>query len=176
MVKRKYVKLSVAHKEEIRRLTQFANRRIRQAQKVYAREGKDILPRDIVGKQELQIKDTWHTNKNPLSRSTKFRTTEDFEQHMKFLRSFEDERPTVGQYTKIQHERTLKAVKNTLGYMDLEQFEGKIRGMTAPQQDEFWKKFGRKAQRKGMSYDSEQVLRETMAEFFPEDREHLLDV
>src|SRR5699024_7768965 len=114
MVKRKYVKLSVAHKEEIRRLTQFANRRIRQAQKVYAKEGKDILPRDVVGKQELQLKDTWHTNKNPLSRSTKFRTTEDYEQHMKFLRSFDDDWPTVGQYKKRNHERTSKAIKNTL--------------------------------------------------------------
>src|SRR5699024_6125830 len=134
MVKRKYVKLSVAHKEEIRRLTQFANRRIRQAQKVYAKEGKDILPRDVVGKQELQLKDTWHTNKNPLSRSTKFRTTEDYEQHMKFLRSFEEDRPTVTQYAKIQHERTIRAVESTLGYLEGEQFQDRIRGMTAPQQ------------------------------------------
>ena len=45
----KYVKLTSAQKDEIRRLTQLANRRIKFALKEYERSGGTVLPKEVVG-------------------------------------------------------------------------------------------------------------------------------
>ena len=59
----KYIKLTAQQKDEIRRLTQLANRRIRNAFKAYEKEGKRVVPLEIVGKPELQTREGWHTEK-----------------------------------------------------------------------------------------------------------------
>ncbi len=171
----KYVNLSKAHKREIRRLTLKANRRIRTAEKQYRQSGLEILPRDVVGKSELQTKDRWHTPKTPLSSSTKFKSQEQFEEHMSFLKSFDEDRPTIAEYGKQQRIRTISAVESTIGYKTAEDFQERINSMTSAETDLFWREFGKKANQLGIQYDSEQVLRETMSEFFPEDIQNLLE-
>src|SRR5690554_4092627 len=111
-----YYKLSKAQKEEIRRLTQRANRRILGAHKQYAKAGKEIAPREVTG--GIQTRDQWETQQNPLSRSTRFASEKEYKDRMKFLRTFDRgpaSRPTMTQYTKIQKTKVKTAVKYALG-------------------------------------------------------------
>ena len=55
------VQLNPAQKEEIRRLTQLANRRIKNVDKAYAKEGKSVLPKELVG----TFKFTKHGKRKP---------------------------------------------------------------------------------------------------------------
>jgi hypothetical protein len=56
MAKQTYHKLDKAQKEEVRRLTQLANRRIAAARKAFAKEGMSIAPKAVTG--GIQIKRT----------------------------------------------------------------------------------------------------------------------
>ena len=72
----KYVNLTAQQKDEIRRLTQLANRRIKFAEKEYKRAGGSVLPREVVG--DLQIKEKWATPNTPISRSVRFESEKDY--------------------------------------------------------------------------------------------------
>lgn len=166
----KYIKLTPQQKDEIRRLTQLANRRIRNAFKVYERAGKRVVPLEIVGKPELQTKEGWHTEKTPLSRSIRFTTHKEYRQHLQWLRQFEVSRPGIKEYTEIQRQKVAQAVATSLG--DEYAFDGimkKLEKMTAPEIADFWDTFSEKASRKGLQYSSEAVMLETFQELFPED-------
>ena len=107
------VQLNPAQKEEIRRLTQLANRRIKNVDKAYAKEGKSVLPKELVG--NFQIRETWQTKTNPLSRSIKFEDEKAYNDHLRMLRSFETSRPGIKEYTKIQRMKTSAAIETALG-------------------------------------------------------------
>ena len=167
------VKLTPKQKDEIRRLTQLANRRIIAAEKAYAKEGKEVIPRDIAG--PYQHRSQWATDKTPISRSVKFASEQEYREHLRLLRSFDPKatkahRPGIKEYTQIQREKVGMAIKTSLGEEVTFSFiEQKLSKMSAPQVAEFWRRFSDKAARVGMNYSSEAVMAETFQELFPED-------
>lgn len=174
----KYIKLTPEQKDEIRRLTQLANRRIKTAQKNYAKQGKDIVPLDIVGKKELQTKDRWHTKNQPLSRTVKFENEKEYRNQINFLRSFDPKlrknaRPTLKEYTKTLREKTAMAVETGLGMEIPDSLVNKLNKMSAPELADFWQKFSDNASRLGLQYSSDVVMLDTMNELFPEDMQRL---
>lgn len=167
----KYIKLTHAQKDEIRRLTQLTNRRIKNAHKAYSKEGMDILPRDVVG--DHQIKEKWHTKNTPLSRSTKFTSKKEYRRHLNYLRGFENMRPGIKEYSQIQREKTLQAVESSTGLVPTKTLEDKINKMNAPQLSKFWNTFSNKASKLGIKYSSNQAMQQTLNEIFPEDRKNI---
>lgn len=171
----KYIKLTAKQKDEIRRLTQLANRRIKAAERAYRKEGMDIVPREIVGKTELQTREGWHTKNTPLSRSVKFESEKEYQQHLRFLRSFDPKatrlyRPGIKEYTEIQREKVGQAIRTSLGGdVSFSLIQQRLEKMTAPQIAKFWNTFSDKASRLGLQYSSEAVMQQTFAELFPED-------
>ena len=163
-------KLTVSQKDEIRRLTQLANRRITAARRVYEKEGKKLLPRAIVGK--YQTKKQWATSSTPISRSVNFKSEKAYRQHLKDLKRFEKDRPGIREYTRVQRNKATEAVRSTIGDISPE-LESQLNKMTAPQLSTFWKSFTKKTQRQGMQYSSQAALSMTLDEFFPEDKEAL---
>ena len=167
------VQLNPAQKEEIRRLTQLANRRIKNVAKAYAAEGKTVLPKELVA--DFQIKETWQTKTNPLSRSVKFADNKAYNEHLRMLRSFETSRPGIKEYTNIQREKTSVAIQTALGLDELDPaFQKRLNKMSAPKLADFWNAFSEKATRMGASYSSLSAMQDTIAEFFPEDAAFLL--
>ena len=166
------VKLTDRQKDEIRKLTQFANRRIRAAQKAYEREGKMILPKELAG--DVQMRDDWVTSSTPLSRSVVFESQDAYRQRIQFLRRFRATAPTVQEYTATQVEHTKQAMETSLGRVISPELQAKLETMTAPQLSEFWKEFSRQASKLGLSYSSDQAMRATISEFFGEDYERLM--
>ena len=167
------VQLNPAQKEEIRRLTQLANRRIKNVEKAYAKEGKAVLPRELVG--DFQIRETWQTKANPLSRSIKFEDDKAYNDHLRMLRSFETSRPGIKEYTQIQRAKTSAAIETALGKELPPGFSKKLGRMSAPGLADFWQKFSERASRMGAIYSSLSAMTETIEEFFPEDAAFLLD-
>lgn len=167
------VQLNPAQKEEIRRLTQLANRRIKNVEKAYLAEGKTVLPKELVA--DFQIHETWQTKANPLSRSVKFATEKDYNDQLRLLRSFETSRPGIKEYTNVQREKTSIAIQTAMGLDELPPgFQKKLNKMTAPSLADFWNKFSEKAARMGATYSSLSAMQETVEEFFPEDAQFLL--
>ena len=166
------VQLNPAQKEEIRRLTQLANRRIKNVEKAYAKEGKSVLPREIVG--DFQVREQWQTKVNPLSRSVKFEDNKAYNEHLRMLRSFETTKPGIQEYTKIQRAKTGAAIETALGKELPDKFAKKLNKMTAPKLADFWNKFSERAARMGATYSSLSAMTETIEEFFPEDAKFLL--
>lgn len=167
------VQLNPAQKEEIRRLTQLANRRIKAVDRAYRKEGKTILPGELVG--EFQVKEQWQTKANPLSRSIKFDDNKAYNAHLKMLRSFETQRPGIKEYTGIQREKLAGAVMTSLGLDDLpDDFQKKLSKMTAPQLADFWQNFSDRATRMGTVYSSEAGMLQNIANYFGEDTAYLL--
>lgn len=173
-----YVKLTAQQKDEIRRLTQLANRRIKFAEKEYKRSGGTVLPREVVG--DLQIREKWATPNTPISRSVKFESEKDYRKQLQFLRSFDPKaskqgaRPSISQYTLIQRDKTRNAIETAFGQELSGAINDKITRMTAPQLSEFWNTYARKSAQLGLKYSSGDAMRETIAEFFPEDKDKLM--
>lgn len=164
----KYVKLTPQQKDEIRRLTQLANRRIKAAERAYSKAGHRVIPREIAG--DYQVKERWATKNTPISRSVKFESQKEYRKQLQFLRSFEVTRPGIKEYTNIQREKVGMAVKSSLGpEVSFALIEEKLAKLTAPQLAEFWNTFSDKASRLGMNYSSEAVMEQTFVELFPED-------
>lgn len=167
------VQLNPSQKEEIRRLTQLANRRIKNVEKAYNKEGKTVLPHELVG--DFQIREKWQTKANPLSRSVKFEDDKAYNAHLKMLRSFETTRPGIKEYTAIQREKTIMAVQTAMGMDELDpKFYKKLNKMTAPQMADFWNAFSARAKRMGTTFSSLSAMQDTISDFFPEDAAFLL--
>lgn len=165
----KYVKLSAEQKEEIRRLTQLANRRIKQAFKVYEAEGRKIAPKDVTG--GIQTREQWASKNYALSRSVRFESEKEYRKQLHFLRQFEFMRPTMTEYTEVQREKTLQGMQTVLGD-DVEipkEVKEAISKANAPQLSKFWKAFSDKAARMGMKYSSNEAATAAMTEVFLED-------
>lgn len=163
----KYIKLTPNQKDEIRRLTQLANRRIKAAERQYRKEGKTILPSEIAGHH--QVKERWATKNTPISRSVKFTSHKEYRKQLQYLRSFEVNRPGIKEYTKVQREKTIMAVESSLGAEVPDSLAKKIDKMTAPQLADFWNTFSDKASKLGLQYSSQSAMQDTMNELFPED-------
>jgi hypothetical protein len=166
-VSKKFVDLSNAQKEEIRRLTQLANRRIKAAQRAYAKEGLDVTPAEVTGQH--QIKEQWHTESTPLSRSVKFQSQAEYRKQLNYLRSFERQRPGIKEYTDIQREKTNQALESSLGTSPPDSLRAKIDTMSPAQLSQFWKTFSDKSSKLGIKYSSSQAMAQSLSEFFPED-------
>lgn len=165
-------KLTARQKDEIRRLTQLANRRIKVAEKQYREAGKMVAPRDVVG--HVQSRAQWHTPNTPLSRSVVFKSEQEYKERLRFLQSFDKKapgftRPTITEYTKIQRSKTAIAVESSLGVEVPTSMLEKINNMTAPELSEFWRRFSDKSAKLGVKYSSVQAMQETLNELFPED-------
>ena len=172
------VKLTAQQKDEIRRLTQLANRRIKFAEKEYKRSGGTVLPREVVG--DLQIREKWATPNTPISRTVKFESEKDYRKQLQFLRSFDPKaskqgaRPSISQFTLIQRSKTRQAIETSLGQEVPGPINDKLSRMTAPQLSEFWNTYANKSAKLGLKYGSGDAMRQTLAEFFPEDMVSLL--
>lgn len=166
------VKLTAAQKDEIRRLTQFANRRIIAVEQAYRRAGKEVLPRELVG--NYQIKEKWHTAKTPISRSVKFDSMADYRRQLNMLRSFEVQRDDIWTYTRVQKEKTLNAIESSLGIEVPVQLQEKVMKMTAPQLADYWNTFSNKAARLGVRYSSDSAMLQTIESYFNEDLKNMI--
>lgn len=167
------VQLTPAQKEEVRRLTQLANRRIKAVDRAYRKEGKTVLPRELVG--QFQIKETWQTAANPLSRSIKFETTADYNKQIRMLREFETRRPGIKEFTNIQRSKLGDAVQTALGIDELPpEFAAKLKKMSAPQLADFWNNFSDRATRMGTVYSSGSTMLQNIGQYFGEDMAYLL--
>jgi hypothetical protein len=159
-----------AAKEEFRRLTQLANRRIAAAMKAYEAEGKKIAPYDVTG--GIQTRKQWESDKYALSRSIKFESEKEYKQHLHWLRQFEHMRPGIKEYTQVQREKTLAGMETALGEVP-EALSKLINQMTAPQLSDFWDKFSRAASRLGMKYSSGDAAQQAVQDYFSEDKANL---
>lgn len=167
----KYIDLSKAQKEEIRRLAQLANRRISSAFKAYEKEGHQVAPAEVTG--GIQVREQWESKNYALSRSVKFESMKDYRERLNYLRSFERMRPNMTEYTEAQREKTLQGIETALGEAP-EGMQEKLAKMSAPELSRFWKTFEQKAQKAGMKYSSDAVLADTMQELYPEDFKNLV--
>lgn len=167
--KAEYIKLTNKQKDEIRRLTQLANRRIAAFTKEYEKHGLSIIPYEVSG--GIQTREQWATEKYAISRSTKFKSEIDFKRHMRWLKQFENPviRETVTRYTRTQRIKTLQAMETALGGITDEQRQ-MIESMSAGELALFWDTFSDVANRKGAQYSSDAVLYQTW-ELFNEDKE-----
>lgn len=167
----KYIKLSDSQKDEIRRLTQLANRRIRAAAKAYQKEGMEVLPYDIAG--HYQIKEQWNTKANPISRSVKFESQRAYRKQLQFLRSFETQKMGIKEYSKVQQDKTILAMETSLGTDVPESLVKKIEKMNAPQLSKFWNTFTDKSIKLAQRYSSNDAMTLTLSELFPEDLKNI---
>lgn len=170
----KFIDLSAAQKEEIRRLTQLANRRIKAAFKAYEKEGKEVVPREVVG--DIQLREQWASEKYAISRSVKFTSHKEYREQLQFLRKFEFQMPGIKEYTKVQREKTLQGIETSLGTEVPADIVKKINKMSAPQLSEFWNEFSDKAAKLGMKYSSNAAMQQTFEELFSEDVKNATNV
>jgi hypothetical protein len=193
MAKQTYHKLDKAQKEEIRRLTQLANRRIAAARKEFGVNG--ISPSAITG--GIQLKEDWFSEKYAISRSIKFENEAAYREQLKFLQSFDPKakgytRPSLSEWAEVERNKTVAAVESVLGVDSLAEafpdpvdengnslldgkkkpvlgLYSKIMKMRARDMDAFWRVFSDKAKKVGPKYNSNAIMMDTLAEFFPED-------
>lgn len=165
------VKLTKEQKDEIRKLTQFANRRIKSAFKAYEEGGKQVVPNELTG--FLQTRSEWHTEATPLSRSVVFETKEEYVQHMSALRRFRRSAPTIKQYTTDQQKTTQNALQTALGDSAPKELIERVGGMSAVELSDFWQRFSRHASRLGIAYSSGIAILHVITDFFGEDYSNL---
>lgn len=169
----KYIKLTDKQKDEIRRLTQLANRRIKAAERAYSKKGMDIIPHEIAG--PFQTKDRWATKSTPISRSVKFESDKAYKEQLKLLRSFDPKatrlhRPGIKEYTEVQRDKIALATSTALGEdFSYAQIKERLSKLSAPELSEFWIRFSDNASEMGMQYSSEAVMQSTFVDLYKED-------
>ena len=165
------VKLTDRQKDEIRKLTQFANRRIKRAFKEYEDAGRTVVPTDLTG--FLNTRDEWHTANTPLSRSVVFESEQEYRRTINRLRQFRNTAPDIQTWTDDQRTVTLSGLETALGEVPDEVINSVLE-MDAVQLSEFWDKFSKNARRMGAQYSSHQNMQDTLREFFPEDFDNII--
>ena len=162
------VKLTDRQKDEVRKLTQFANRRIKRAFKEYEASGKTVVPTDLTG--FLNTRDEWHTASTPLSRSVVFESEQEYRRTINRLRQFRHTAPDIQTWTDDQRTVTLSGLESALGRGNVpDEVINKVLEMNAVELSEFWDRFTKNARRMGAQYSSLQNMQDTLREFFPED-------
>ena len=167
------VKLTDRQKDEVRKLTQFANRRIKRAFKEYEDAGRTVVPTDLTGL--LNTRDEWHTANTPLSRSVVFESEQEYRRTINRLRQFRHTAPDIQTWTDDQRVVTLSGLETALGNDVPDEVINKVIEMDAVQLSEFWDRFSKKARRMVTQYSSYQNMVDTLREFFPEDFENILE-
>jgi len=164
-----HLQLNSAQKEEIRRLTQLANRRIRAAEKIYKKAGLEILPKAVAG--DYQTKEKWATAKNPISRSIKFSSQKEYRKQLHDLQRFERSRPAMSDFTDIQREKTVDAMKTVLGEgTDIPPEIMKIlKKASAPELSKVWNKFSDRSAKMGFKFSSIAAMTDALTELYKED-------
>lgn len=164
---KKYIQLTPQQKDEIRRLTQKANRRILAFYKEYEKHGLSILPYEPTG--GIQTKQQWETRKYPLSRSVKFESVKEYRKRLAFLRSFDRPgiRPTLTEYKSIAQTRLTTAINSILGQVP-DEVRAYIEALSPAEIQRFWNKFSEVSSKAGLQYSSDGALIETL-ELFDED-------
>ena len=160
------VKLTDRQKDEVRKLTQFANRRIKRAFKEYEASGKTVVPTDLTG--FLNTRDEWHTASTPLSRSVVFESEQEYRRTINRLRQFRHTAPDIQTWTDDQRVVTLSGLETALGQVP-DAVVNRVIEMNAVELSEFWDRFTKNARRMGAQYSSLQNMVDTLREFFPED-------
>lgn len=168
--KTSYYKLTQAQKNEVRRLTQLANRRIKAFTREFEKEGKEITPLQPTG--GIQTRQQWHSEKTPISRSVKFTSEKAFKEHMRWLKSFEFQRENVSEFKQTEKIKLKRALYTAVGDIPPD-LMNKIDKMTLPQISEFWNTFSEKARRMGAKYSSDEAMADTLNEVMDEDIDRL---
>ncbi len=167
-------KLTPQQKDEIRRLTQLANRRIKAFEKEYKKEGLEILPYGPTG--GIQTRAQWETKNYPLSRSVVFGSEKDYKQRLAFLKSFADPspagRPTVTQYKEVQQMKLSRAITTALGDTP-DSLQSRINSMSPAQISKFWNEFSERASRLGLQYSSSAIMEELL-DIYEEDIDYVV--
>lgn len=182
MAKNNY-QLTPQQKEEFRRLTQKANRRIAKAFREYEKEGLRLVPKALTG-GFVQSKKEWSSQKYALSRSvTQFSSRKDYLSYMQKLRQFDIPEikggvPTYTEYQSIGRDKLKQAINTALGKTGLNNLPSDIKKvmdkrideMTTQEQSKFWKKFEQTSAKMGMKYSSGAAMESALEEiFFKED-------
>ena len=167
-------KLTQEEKNELRRLTQMANRRIKAFMQEYEKAGLSIIPKEVSG--GIQTRAQWATEKYAISRSTKFANEEAFRAHLRWLKQFEKPaiRPRVTEYTKAQRAKTIEAYKTIMGGIN-EATAKKIEKMSLTDLTKFWKDFSDRARKLGPKYSSDAMAILMEDELFEEDEAALME-
>ena len=174
------IKLSASQKDEIRRLTQQANRRIASYLKTYQKAGYNVIPKEVVPGFDIQAKKQFQTSKYALSRSVKFETQEDYERHIKKLQRFDkdykgaDKALTQKEYTKLNRVKMLKGLE-TAGFDVSEDNLARINKMSLIDQKRFWAEFTKRAIRMQAEYSSDQVFELVMHDMFSIDLNKVME-
>lgn len=170
-------------KEEFRRLTQKANRRIAKAFREYEKEGLKLVPKALTG-GFVQSRKEWSSQKYALSRSvTQFKTKKDYSDYMRKLRQFDIPEesggvPTYTQYQDIGYIKIMRAIETALGNTGMNSLppeikkvlEDRIRQMTVIEQSDFWKFYEIKGGKLGLQYASNAAMETVLEElYFKED-------
>ena len=170
-------KLSDYEKNELRRLTQKANRRLKAFQEAYERDGYSVIPKEVTAGFDIQTSKQWNTKSYALSRSTKFDSKREFQQRMRMLRRFDsnkaDSVPTVSEYVDI-NQKKLKRAFETSGVKVDKKMLAKIGKMNSVEISKFWADYRRRADRKGMQYSSESVMAEMLDSYTTKDKGALM--
>lgn len=170
------IKLSAQQKDEIRKLTQQANRRIKAFITVYEKAGYRVIPREVTGGFDVQVREEFQTQKYALSRSVKFESEREYKNHLKKLRRFAkdsqapDAVPTVSKYTEIQRNKIFASIK-TAG-IEIDEYNLKrLESMDLIEQKKFWNEFTRRAVRMAAEYSSDQLFMAMMNEYSERERQ-----
>jgi hypothetical protein len=169
-------KLNAKEKDEIRKLTQQANRRIAAFLKVYEDGGYRVIPKEVSGGFNIEVREEFQTNKYALSRSTKFETEKEYKRHLNRLKRFDpdyqgpDRTPSVSEYTEIQKEKTFSAIK-TAG-IEIDEYNlQRLESMDIIELKKFWAEFTRRAVRMAAEYSSDQLFMAMMDEYSAVERQ-----
>lgn len=171
----KTVKLTSVQKEEIRRLTQLANRRIANAMKLYESKGLTIAPYEVTG--GIQERSQWVSDKYAISRSVKFNSVKDYKDQLRFLKQFDPKAssnpaPTIVQHGKVQQKKMTAAIETITGGELKTSLLDKISKLDSAKASLFWKDFSEVASKLGTEYSSEALI-PYAEEYFKEDLDEL---
>ena len=172
--------LSKRQKDNIRRLTQRANRRIMAVEREFKKQGLKILPADATG--GIQTKQQWETKGKPLSRSVQFESKRDYQRRLKELQTIAGKtkerdaiygRRVLMEHTREERRMTIKGIESSLGREITPELRARINNMSAAEVKEFWVKYDNQSAKLGIEYSSGDAMERTMHEYFDEDYERL---
>ena len=170
-------KLNAYEKNEFRRLTQRANRRLKAFQVEYAKHGKSVIPQELTAGFNIQHTSQLNSANYAPSRShTRFADKKEFNQYMKMLRRFESSRadsvPTVREYASINRSKLAQAF-DTAGVKLTQDQIKKLSKMSSVEISKFWDEYYNKAKRLGIRYASDSVM-EDMIDYLDSNKATLL--
>lgn len=173
MAKKTSYQLSEQQKRDHKRLTQLANRRIKAFAKLYEKDGLEIIPHEVSG--GIQHKEQWHTPKTPISRSIKYDNKQEYDKHMRWLRTFDvpEIRQTVTDYEKTQRTKIIQGVKTSIGDISAAQ-QTLLENMSITERTKFWNNFSRIATKMGIHYSSDAAMAQTL-DLYKEDIQSIID-